>query len=83
MNTTNKMALAAASKAREMGWEVRVELDQSDVLDWATVAAWAPGARRGRVIRFIEGEESFRCWKGLLRIEDFLGRADAYPEYQA
>ena len=81
MNATNKMALEAASKAREMGWEVRVKLDQSDVLDWATVVAWAPGAKRGRAIRFVEGEENFRCWKGLLRIEELLDDCNAHSEY--
>lgn len=77
MDTTNKMALAAASKAREMGWEVRVRLNQSDVLDWATVVAWAPGSKRVRAIRFIEGEEAFRGWKSIKQLEGLLDYSNA------
>ena len=77
MDTTNKLALEAASKAREMGWDVRVRLNQSDVLDWATVVAWAPGSNRVRAIRFIEGEEAFRGWKSIKQLEGLLDYSNA------
>lgn len=77
MDATNKLALEAASKAREMGWEVRVRLNQSDVLDWATVVAWAPGSKRVRAIRFIEGEEAFRGWKSIKQLEGLLDYSNA------
>lgn len=76
-NQTNQMALAAANKARKLGWEVRLRLDQSDVLDWATVVAWAPGSKRVRAIRFIEGEETFRGWKSIKQLEDLLDYSNA------
>jgi hypothetical protein len=60
MDTTTKLALKAVEKAESMGWETRVNLQQSDVLDWATVVAWAPGSSVARYIRFIEGREADR-----------------------
>lgn len=65
MNKTNKLALEAKAKAEEMGWEARVQLDQSDVLDMATVVAWKKGATDdspARYIRFTEERESVRGW---------------------
>ena len=65
MNKTNKMAMEAKKKAEAMGWEARVRLDQSDVLDMATVVAWKKGATYeslARYIRFTEERESNRGW---------------------
>lgn len=74
MNATNKLALKAKAAAEAMGWEVRAQLDQSDVLDYATVVAWPPGSKRLRVIRFIEGREceSIRGWRPMAHLERLL-----------
>jgi hypothetical protein len=77
MDRTNSMAMAAASKAREMGWEVRVRLNQSDVMDWATVVAWAPGSSRVRAIRFIEGQEAYKGWASHKQVESLLDYCNA------
>jgi predicted metal-binding protein len=77
MNATNSMAMAAASKAREMGWEVRVCYDQSDVMDYATVVAWTPGSSRVRAIRFIEGEEVLKGWRSIKQVECLLDCSNA------
>ena len=62
MNTTDSMALQAVAKAEAMGWEARVNLDQSDVIDYATVVAWAPGVIQARYITFIDGQISSKGW---------------------
>jgi len=65
MNKTNKLALEAKAKAEKMGWETRIQLDQSDVLDYATVVAWKKGATdedQARYIRFIEEREASQGW---------------------
>ncbi len=62
MYTTNSMALQAVAKAEAMGWEARVNLDQSDVIDYATVVAWAPGVTQARYITFIDGQISSKGW---------------------
>lgn len=72
MNPTNRLATEAKHKAESMGWEVRIMLDQSDVLDYATVVAWAPGSKRARYIRFIEGRESTKGWRNLDKLDDLL-----------
>lgn len=72
MNATTKLALKAKAAAEAMGWEVRAQLDQSDVLDYATVVAWPPGSERLRVIRFIEGRESIRGWRPMSHLECLL-----------
>lgn len=57
--------MEAKAKAEAMGWEARVQLDQSDVLDMATVVAWKKGATdedQARYIRFTEERESIRGW---------------------
>ncbi len=72
MDATNSMAMAAASKAREMGWEVAIKLDQSDVIDYATVVAWAPGSTHARYIRFIDGHMSTKGWRDRNEIDGLL-----------
>ena len=72
VNTTNKMALEAAAKAEAMGWEVRIKLDQSDVIDYATVVAWAPGATQVRYITFIEGHMSTKGWRDRSKLDGLL-----------
>jgi hypothetical protein len=72
INTTNKMALKAAAKAEAMGWEVRIKLDQSDVVDLATVVAWAPGSTQVRYISFIEGHMSSKGWRDRNKIDGLL-----------
>ena len=69
---TNKMALEAAAKAEAMGWEVRIKLDQSDVVDFATVVAWAPGSTQVRYIRFIEGYMSTKGWRDRNKLDGLL-----------
>ena len=71
-NTTNKMALEAAAKAEAMGWEVRIKLDQSDVIDYATVVAWAPGSTQVRYITFIEGYMSTKGWRDRNKLDGLL-----------
>ncbi len=78
MNKTNRMALEAKSKAEAMGWETRIKLDQSDVLDWATVVAWAPGSKRARYIRFIEELETDRGWVAVDRYYEKLDNHNCY-----
>ena len=72
VNTTNKMALKAAAKAEAMGWEVRIKLDQSDVVDFATVVAWAPGSTQVRYISFIEGHISSKGWRDRNKLDGLL-----------
>lgn len=72
INTTNKLALEAAAKAEAMGWEVHIKLDQSDVVDFATVVAWAPGSIRVRYIRFIEGHMSSKGWRDRSKLDGLL-----------
>ncbi len=78
MNKTNRMALQAKAKAEAMGWNVRFILDQSDVLDYATVVAWAPGAQRARYIRFIEELEADKGWVPVTRYQDKLEYCNCY-----
>ena len=66
------MALEAAAKAEAMGWEVRIKLDQSDVIDYATVVAWAPGSTQVRYIRFIEGHMSTKGWRDRNKLDGLL-----------
>ena len=77
VNATNRLALKAKAKAEAMGWEVRAQYDQSDVLDFATVVAWPPGSKRLRVIRFIEGRESIRGWRPMAHLECLLDYQNA------
>ena len=72
MNTTNRMAIEAKSNAEAMGWNVRIKLDQSDVLDYATVVAWAPGSTKARYIRFIEANVSINGWCSLKKLDGLL-----------
>ena len=62
MCKTQQLALAAQRKAESMGWETRITLDQSDVVDLATVIAWAPGSTQARYISFMEGSENCKGW---------------------
>ena len=78
MNKTNKMAIAARDKAQAMGWETRMKLDQSDVLDWATVVAWAPGSKQARYIRFVEEQESDKGWIAVDRYYEKLDNHNCY-----
>lgn len=78
MNKNSKMAIAARDKAQAMGWETRMNLDQSDVLDWATVVAWAPGSKRARYIRFIEEMEADRGWVAVDRYYEKLDNHNRY-----
>ena len=66
------MAIQAKSKAEAMGWNVRIMLDQSDVVDYATVVAWAPGSTRVRYVRFIEGYLSSSGWRNLEKLDGLL-----------
>lgn len=72
MDLTNNMALKAAAKAEAMGWEVRIKLDQSDVIDMATVVAWAPGAAQARYISFIDGHVSTKGWRDREKLDGLL-----------
>ena len=72
MDLTNNMALKALAKAEAMGWEVRIKLDQSDVIDMATVVAWAPGSAQVRYIRFIEGRVSSKGWRNRNKLDSLL-----------
>jgi len=72
MNKTNSMAIQAKSKAEAMGWNVRIMLDQSDVVDYATVVAWAPGSNKARYIRFIEEHVSIKGWCNLKKLDGLL-----------
>lgn len=72
------MALEAKAKAEAMGWNVRIVLDQSDVLDYATVVAWAPGSQRARYIRFIESLEADKGWIPVSRYQEKLEYSNCY-----
>ena len=72
MNTTNRMAIQAKSKAEAMGWNVRIKLDQCDVLDYATVVAWAPGSTKARYICFIEAHVATNGWCNLKKLDGLL-----------
>lgn len=72
MNPTDRLAIEAKEKAESMGWQVLIKLDQSDVIDYATVVAWAPGSKRARYIRFIDGHESTKGWRDLDKLDGLL-----------
>lgn len=72
MNPTDRLALKAKEKAESMGWEVLIKLDQSDVIDMATVVAWAPGSAQARYICFIDGHESAKGWRDLGKLDGVL-----------
>ena len=55
-----------------MGWEVRITLDQSDVVDLATVVAWAPGSQRARYISFMEGQMNCNGWVSVKHMHNKL-----------
>ena len=55
-----------------MGWEVRVCYDQSDVIDYATVVAWAPGSTRARYITFIDAMEAGKGWRSVHKLDGLL-----------
>ena len=77
MNTTNRLALDAKAKAQSMGWSVRIQLDQCDVLDYATVVAWEPGSSVIRFICFIEGREARKGWGHIDQVEALLDYSNA------
>jgi hypothetical protein len=72
MIKTQQLALAAQHKAESMGWETRITLDQSDVVDLATVIAWAPGATQARYISFMEGSENCKGWVSVKHMHEKL-----------
>jgi len=77
----NQAANEAAKSARQKGWQVWVEYNQSDVLDWATVVAQKQGSRAYIVAQFVEEEETvYRATGNRQEILDrWLSRNDAYP----
>jgi hypothetical protein len=72
MIKTQQLALDAQRKAESMGWETCIILDQSDVVDLATVVAWAPGATQARYISFMEGSENCKGWVPVKHMHDKL-----------
>lgn len=77
----NKAARACAAEAKAKGWEAWVEVEQSDVLNWATCVAQKPGTNWYFVAQFVEDDE--RVYKVLGRKDDvlkqWLSRCDAHP----
>ena len=72
MNKNQQLAKQAVDKAKSMGWEVRVCYDQSDVIDYATVVAWAPGSTRARYITFIDEMEGSKGWRSVHKLDSLL-----------
>lgn len=72
------MALDAKAKAEAMGWTAYIKLDQSDVLDYATVVAWAPGSTQARYIRFIEEQEVIKGWIAVKHYQAKLEYCNCY-----
>ena len=68
--TSNAMAVKAATKAKAQGWKAWTELNQSDVLDWATTVTQKPGTNWFFVGQWVEDAETIYKVQG--KLEDVL-----------
>ena len=68
--TSNAMAIKAARKANAQGWKTWTELNQSDVLDWATTVAQKPGTNWFFVGQWVEDDETIYKVQG--KVEEVL-----------
>lgn len=80
--TSNAMAIKAAEAARAKGWKTWTELDQSDVLDWATTVAQVPNTNWYFIGQWVEDDEEIYkvCGNQKEVLTKWLAHCNAYPD---
>ncbi len=76
MTATEMLGQKAIQSALQKGWQVVANLNQTDVLDMATVIAWKPNNSQAYYARYVEGALSSRGWIPMDRIEHMLDSSD-------
>ncbi len=76
MTATEMLGQKAIQSALQKGWQVVANLNQTDVIDMATVIAWKPNKLQAYYVRYAEGILCSKGWIPIHQIEHMLDSSD-------
>jgi hypothetical protein len=76
VTATEMLGRKAIQSALQKGWQVVANLNQTDVIDMATVIAWKPSKSQAYYVRYAEGALSSKGWISAEQIPYMLDSSD-------